>query len=59
MVEISVNRNTLAALKSLGLSDYEMQAYIANVSIISGTTAEISLASNVPRSKIYEVLKSL
>jgi len=58
-VEISVNRNTIVALKSLGLSDYETQAYIANVSIINGTATEISLASNVPRSKIYEVLKSL
>ena len=59
MVKISVNRNTITALKSLGLSDYEIKAYIANISIISGTATEISLSSNVPRSKIYEVLKSL
>ena len=58
-MKISVNRNTLEALKSLGLSDYEIKAYIANISIISGTATEISLSSNVPRSKIYEVLKSL
>lgn len=58
-MEISVNRNTLNALKSLGLSDYEVQAYMANLSLINGTATEISLASNVPRSKIYEVLKSL
>lgn len=59
MIEIQVNRNTLNALKSLGLSDYETQAYIANVSLISGTAIEISLASDVPKSKVYEVLKSL
>jgi sugar-specific transcriptional regulator TrmB len=59
VVKISVNRSTLEALKSLGLTDYEIKAYVANISIISGTAAEISLESNVPRSKIYEVLKSL
>ena len=57
--KISVNQNTIIALKSLGLSDYEIKAYIANISIISGTAAEISLSSNVPRSKVYEVLKNL
>jgi len=56
--KISVKQNTIIALKSLGLSDYEIKAYIANISIISGTAAEISLSSNVPRSKVYEVLKS-
>ena len=56
---ISVDRNTFSALKNLGLSDYEIKAYIANISIISGTATEISLTSGVPRSKIYEVLKNL
>ncbi len=59
MVEIQVNRNTLNALKSLGLTDYETRAYIANMSIINGTALEMSLTSNVPRFKVYEVLKSL
>jgi sugar-specific transcriptional regulator TrmB len=57
--KISVNRNTVTALKNLGLSDYEVKAYVANISLISATASEISLASNVPRSKIYEILKSL
>ncbi|MDI6645285.1 MAG: TrmB family transcriptional regulator [Methanobacteriaceae archaeon] len=58
-IKITINRNTLDALKILGLTDYEIQAYTATISIISGTATEISFASNVPRSKIYEVLKSL
>jgi len=56
---LTVNKNTIEALKNLGLSDYETRAYIANISLISATATEISLESNVPRSKIYEILKSL
>lgn len=52
-IKISVNRKTIDALKILGLTDYEIQAYAATISIISGTATEISLESNVPRSKIY------
>ena len=59
MFGIPVNRDTLKALKIMGLTDYETRAYLALTSIISGTATELSLVSEVPRSKIYQVLKSL
>jgi HTH-type transcriptional regulator, sugar sensing transcriptional regulator len=43
----------------MGLTDYEANAYLALNSLISATAQEISLASNVPRSRIYEILKIL
>jgi HTH-type transcriptional regulator, sugar sensing transcriptional regulator len=54
-----IHKNTLNSLKILGLNDYESKAYAALTSLITGTATEISQASNVPRSKVYEILKNL
>ncbi|WJI08949.1 TrmB family transcriptional regulator [Methanobacterium sp. CWC-01] len=56
---MNLARETIHALQTMGLTDYETRTYIALNSIISGTATEISLAANVPRSRIYQVLKSL
>lgn len=56
---MAVNQNTTRALKTMGLTDYEIQAYVALTSIISGTATQISEASGVPRSRTYEILKNL
>ena len=46
-------------LKGIGLTLYEAQAYVTMTSLISSTATEISEKSNIPRSKIYDVLKKL
>jgi sugar-specific transcriptional regulator TrmB len=47
------------SLKRLGLSEYEVKAYMVLVNLKSGTASEISNASGIPVSKIYETLRSL
>ncbi len=56
---MTVSRETIEALESLGLTDYETRTYVALNSLISGTATEISQASHVPRSRTYNILKSL
>jgi sugar-specific transcriptional regulator TrmB len=56
---MTVAIKTMNALQTMGLTDYESRTYIALNSLITGTATEISLASNVPRSRIYQVLKNL
>ena len=47
------------ALAKFGLSTYESKAYITMCSMINGKAIDISEASGIPRSKIYDVLKEL
>lgn len=56
---MTISRESIEALRLMGLTDYETQSYVALTSLISANAAEISLAANVPRSKVYQVLKNL
>lgn len=47
------------SLKKLGLSRYESQAYIGLNKIITGQADEIAKVSDLPRSRIYDILKGL
>ncbi|MCC7551361.1 MAG: TrmB family transcriptional regulator [Methanobacterium sp.] len=56
---MTLSRESMEALRLMGLTDYETQAYVALTSLISANATDISLAANVPRSKVYQVLKNL
>ena len=49
----------ISSLKKLGLSRYESQAYIGLNQIITGQADDIAKVSNLPRSRIYDILNSL
>ena len=49
----------IEVLKGIGLTLYEAQAYVTLTSLIQSTAFEIAEKSNIPRSKIYDVLKKL
>lgn len=49
----------ISSLNKLGLSRYESQAYIGLNKIITGQADDIAKVSNLPRSRIYDILNSL
>lgn len=49
----------IATLKGIGLRMYEAKAYVTLTSLISAPASEVAEKSNIPRSKIYDVLKGL
>ncbi len=46
-------------LKLLGLTDYEARTFVALHTIEEGSASQIARVSRVPRSSVYEVLRSL
>jgi sugar-specific transcriptional regulator TrmB len=56
---MSVNEETRAALREMGLNAYEIDAYIVLLDGGQMTAMEISDQARVPYSKMYEVLNSL
>jgi HTH-type transcriptional regulator, sugar sensing transcriptional regulator len=56
---MALSRESIDALKLMGLNDYETRAYGTLTSLISANASEISLTANVPRSKVYDVLRRL
>jgi sugar-specific transcriptional regulator TrmB len=56
---MSINEDTRAALREMGLNAYEIDAYIVLLEGGQMTAMEISQQATVPYSKMYEVLNSL
>lgn len=56
---MALSRESIEALQLLGLTDYETRAYVTLTSLISANATEISVNANIPRSKVYQVLKNL
>ncbi len=54
-----MNQDDIDLLKQLGLTTYEAKAYITLSFLIQATAEEISEKSDIPRSKIYDILKRL
>ncbi|WP_202320520.1 TrmB family transcriptional regulator [Archaeoglobus neptunius] len=52
-------RNIIESLKKLGFTEYEARVYAALALRGEATASEIHKTSGVPRTKVYEVLKSL
>lgn len=56
---LSIDERIWPAIRRLGLSEYELKAYIALLARKGGTAGEVSAASQIPVSKIYDTLRSL
>jgi HTH-type transcriptional regulator, sugar sensing transcriptional regulator len=56
---MSVNDSTREALREMGLSAYEIDAYTALLEVGQMTAMEVSREAKVPYSKMYEVLNYL
>ena len=56
---INVEEKLRRALHNLGLTDYEMRAYISLLKAGKLTASELSEVAGVPYSKIYDVLENL
>lgn len=56
---MSVTEECLKALRGLGLTGYEVKAYLSLVQRGGLTASEVSRESQIPYSKVYEVLRSL
>ncbi len=54
-----ISERARRALISLGLTEYEIKAYISLIENGEQTAAEVSRTSGVPHSKIYEVLSNM
>ena len=56
---MTISDKTRRSLQEFGLTDYEIRSYTSLLEIGPATASELSEASEVPYSKIYEVLGSL
>jgi len=56
---MNISDKSRKAMESLGLTSYEIKAYLCLAETGSSTASEISKKSGIPHSKIYEVLSSL
>lgn len=54
-----VNPQLTSNLEKLGLTENEAKAYVGLVSLKEATAREVHELTNVPRAKIYEILKAL
>ncbi|WP_243684507.1 helix-turn-helix domain-containing protein [Methanosarcina barkeri] len=56
---LQTNLQLIRNLEKLGLTENEAKTYIGLVSLREATAREIHELTNVPRAKIYEILKVL